>query len=117
MRKPYTACIERIYVNRRLVPQEVQAAVGLDQFRAHHLCPIPRCTEAKLGAVVPWNVEVLPHLAVTEDRVMVILRKARKSTPFRDLVEYCMVQWLRDDQLQLAVEFHGAWPHESHYEP
>ena len=42
--------------------------------------------------MVPWRVAVMPPLVVTIDSVKtVVLRKARKSTPFRDLIEYCMV--------------------------
>ena len=40
----------------------------------------------------------MPSLVVTIDSVMVVLRKARKSTPFRDLIEYCMIEWLREEQ-------------------
>ena len=47
----------------------------------------------------------MPQLAITMDSVKVILRKARKSMPFRDLVEYRVVEWLCDDELQWVVEF------------
>ena len=100
--KPFTTRIEPTYVSGRLVPPEVQAAVGLDQFRARHLRPILRCTEADLCAVIPWRVNVMPPLTDSARR---ILQKARRSTPFRDLVEYCMIEWLRDDQLQWIVNF------------
>ena len=53
MRKPFTTRVEPTYVSGWLVPPEVQAAVGLDQFRARHLRPILRCTEAELCAVIP----------------------------------------------------------------
>ena len=42
----------------------------------------------------------MPPLAVTIYSTRRILRKARRSTPFRDLEEYCMIEWLHDDQLQ-----------------
>ena len=51
--------IEPTYVSGRLVPPEVQAAVGLDQFLARHLRPILRCTEADPCAVIPWRVDVI----------------------------------------------------------
>ena len=35
-----------------------------------------------------------PH--VTIDFARRILQKARKSMPYRDLVEYCMLEWLHD---------------------
>ena len=89
LQNPYTARIEPTYVIGRLVPPEVQAAVGLDQFRARHLRPVLRCTQEKLCAMVPWSV------GVTVDSVKTVLRKARKSTPFHDLIEYCMIEWLR----------------------
>ena len=62
MRKPYTAGIEPNYVSGRLVPPEVQAAVGLDEFRAHHLRPILRCTE---GALCSRSVEHKGHAPVS----------------------------------------------------
>ena len=66
-------------------PPEVQAAIGPDQFRALHLCPILRCTGAELYAVIPGRVDVMAPLAVTIDSTRRILRKARRSTPFRVL--------------------------------
>ena len=99
LRKPYTARIEPTYVSGRLVPLEVQAAVGLDQFRARHLCPILRCSQEELCAAVPWRMAVMPPVVVTIDSVKSVLRKARKSTPFRDLIEYCMIEWLHDTEL------------------
>ena len=105
MRKPFPSCIEPTYVTGRPVPREVQAAVGLDQFRAPHLRPILCCTKAELCAVIPWQVDVMPPLAVTIDTTRRILWKTRRSTPFRDLVEYCMIEWLHDDQLQWVVSF------------
>ena len=47
----------------------------------------------------------MPSPVVTLDSVKAVLRKARKSTPFRDLIEYCMIEWLRDEELQWVVEF------------
>ena len=105
LRKPHTARIEPTYVSGRVVPLEVQAAVGLDQFRTHHLRPILRDTLEELCAVVPWRVTVMPSLVLTIDSVRTALRKARKSTPYRDLIEYCMIEWLRDTELQWVVEF------------
>ena len=46
----------------------------------------------------------MPSLVVTIDSVKAVLRKARKSKPFRDLIEYCMIEWLRDKELQWVVE-------------
>ena len=103
--KPYTARIKPTHVSGRLVPQEVQAAVGLDPFRARHLRPILRCTGEELCAIVPWRVAIMPSLVVTINCVRVVLRQARKSTPFRNLIEYCMIEWLREDELQLVVGF------------
>ena len=105
LRKPYTARIEPTYVSGKLVPPEVHAAVGLDQFRARHLRPILRCTGEELCAIVLWRVAIMPSLVVTIDSVRVVLCKARKSTLFRDLVEYCMIEWLREEELQWVVEF------------
>ena len=34
-----------------------------------------------------------------------LLRKARKSIPVRDLIKYCMIEWLHDTELQWVVEF------------
>ena len=83
----------------------MQAAVGLDQFQAYHLRPILRCTEAEVDAVIPSRVDVVPPLAVTIDSTRRMLRKAKWSTPFRDLVEYCMIKWLHDSQLQWVASF------------
>ena len=47
----------------------------------------------------------MPSLVVTIDSVRVVLRKARKSTPLRGLVEYCMIERLREEELQWVVEF------------
>ena len=47
----------------------------------------------------------MPSLVVTIDFVKAVLRKAWKSTPFRDLIECCMIEWLRDEELQWVVEF------------
>ena len=47
----------------------------------------------------------MPSLVVTIDSVKTVLRKARKSTSFRDPIEYCMIEWLRDMELQWVVEF------------
>ena len=47
----------------------------------------------------------MPSLVVTIDFVEVVLRKARKSTPFRHLVECCMIEWLREEELQWVVDF------------
>ena len=99
LRKPYAARIEPTYVTGRLVPPEVQAAVGREQFCARHLRPILRCTHEDLCAMVPWRVTVMPSLVITADSVRTVLRKAQKSTPFRDLIEYCMSEWLRDTEL------------------
>ena len=110
MWKPFTSRIEPPYASGRLVPPEVQAAGGLDPFRARHLHLILRCTEAELYAVIPWRVDVMPPLAVTIDSTRRILRKSRRSTPFLDLVEYCIIEWLHDDQLQWVVSFHGCPP-------
>ena len=52
----------------------------------------------------------MPALVVTIDSVKVVLCKARKSTPFRDLTEYCMIEWLRDEELQWVVEFLQSVP-------
>ena len=103
--KSYTARIEPTYVSGRLIPPEVQAAVGLDQFRARHVRPILRCTREELCAIVLWRVATMLSLVVTIDSIRVVLRKARKSTPFRDLVEYCMIEWLREEELQWVVHF------------
>ena len=115
LRKPYTARIEPTYVSGRLAPPEVQAAVGLDQFRARHLRPILRCTQEELCAVVPWRVTVMPSLVVTIDSVRHVLRKARKSTTFRDLIEYCMIEWLRDTDYSGWLSFCRVCPPESCY--
>ena len=66
--------------------------MALDQFRAHNLRPILRYTQEELCAVVPWRLTVMPSLAVTIDSVRTLLRKASKSTPFRDMIEYCMIE-------------------------
>ena len=105
LRKPYTARMEPAYVSGRLVPQEVQVEVGLVRFRARHLRPILRCTGEELCAIVPWRVAIMLSLVVTIESVRVVLRKARKSLPFRDLVEYCMIEWLRKEELRWVVEF------------
>ena len=47
----------------------------------------------------------MPSLVVTIDRLKNILRKPRKSTPFRHLIEYCMIEWLHDTELQWVVVF------------
>ena len=47
----------------------------------------------------------MPSLLVTIASDRAVLRKARKSTPFRDLIAYCMIQWLCDEELQYMVEF------------
>ena len=47
----------------------------------------------------------MPSLVVTIDSVWVVLQKARKSTPFDDLIEYCTIEWLRKEELQWVVEF------------
>ena len=47
----------------------------------------------------------MPSMVVTIDCVRTVLRKARKSTPLRDLIEYCMIEWLRDTELQWVVGF------------
>ena len=103
LRKPYKARIEPTYASGHLVPPQVQAAVGLDKFRARHLRPILRCTQEKLCTMVPWRVAVMPSLVVTIDSVKTVLRKARESTPLRDLIEYCMIEWLHDTELQWVV--------------
>ena len=103
MGKPFIARIEPTYVSGWLVPPEVQATVGVDQFRARHLRPILRRTEAEVCAAIPWRVDVMPPLTVTIDSTRRILRKAQRSTLFRYLVEYCMVEWLHDHQLQWVV--------------
>ena len=54
---------------------------------------------------MPCRVTVMPSLVVTIDSVMTVLRKARKSTPFRDLIECSMIEWMRDTELQWVVEF------------
>ena len=105
LRKPYTARIKPTYVSGRLVPPEVQAAVGLDQFHARHLRPILRYTREELYTIVPWRVAVMPSLVVTIDSVKDVLRKARKSTPFCDVIESCMIEWLCDEEFQWVVEF------------
>ena len=79
--------------------------MGLDQFWARQLHPILRCTEAELCAVILWRVGVMLPLTVTIDSTRHIPQKARHSTPFRDLVQYCTVEWLHDDQLQLVGGF------------
>ena len=56
----------------------------LDQFRASHLRPILRCTVTDLRCAIPWRVGVTPPLQVTIDSTRLILRKAKKSTPYRD---------------------------------
>ena len=105
LRKPYTARIKPTYVSGKLVPPEVQAAVGLEQFRARHVRPILHCAGEELCTIVPWRVAIMPSLVVTIDCVRVVLRKAQKSTPFRNLVDYCMIEWLREEELQWVVEF------------
>ena len=105
LRKPYTARMEPTYVSGRLVPPELQAAVGLHQFRARHWRPILRSSQEELCAVVPWRVAAMPSVVVTIDSVKTVWRKAWKSTPFRDVIEYCMIEWLRDAELQRVVEF------------
>ena len=82
MRKPYTARIKPTYVRGRLVPPEVHAAVGLDQFCARHLHSILCCTGDQLFAIVPWRVAIMLSLVVSIHSVRVVLRKVRKSTPF-----------------------------------
>ena len=79
--------------------------MGRDQFRTRHLHPILRCTREEICAVVPWRVAVKPTMVVTIASVKALLHKARKSTPFRDLIEYCSIDWLRDAELQWVVEF------------
>ena len=103
IRKPYTVRIEPTHLSGRLVSLEVQAAVGLDQFQARDLHPILSCTPAQLCAVVLWNNVIMPRLAVTGDSVRVILRKSRKSTPFRDHIEYGMVLFMRSQLQQLRI--------------
>ena len=46
----------------------------------------------------------MPSLLVTIDSIRIVLRKARKSTPFRALIEYCMIEWLRDNFPYANVE-------------
>ena len=99
LRKPFTARIEPTYISGRLVPPEMQAVVGLDQFRAQHLRPLLRCSDHDLRALVPWRVSEMPPLRVTLNSLRVLVRKARRSTPFRDLIEYCMIEWLADTEL------------------
>ena len=85
-------CAYRAHLRQWVVgPPEGQAAVGLDQFQARHLRPILRGTEAELCAVIPWRIDVMPLFTVTIDSTRRILWKAQRSTPFRGLVEYCMV--------------------------
>ena len=47
----------------------------------------------------------MPDLVVTMDSVRVMLRNARRCTPFRDLAEYCMIEWLCEEELQWVIEF------------
>ena len=46
----------------------------------------------------------MPSLVDTLDCVIVVLLKARRSTPYRDLVEYWMIQWLHEEELQWVVQ-------------
>ena len=78
----------------------------MDQFHAQHLCPILHCIVVDPRVVIPWEVqEPPPPPQVTMDSSRRILRKAPKSTPYRDLVEYCMPEWLHDAQLKWVVDF------------
>ena len=72
---------------------------------SRHLRPILGCTREELCAIAPWRVAIMPSLVVTVDSLTAVLRKARKSTPFRDLIGYCMIEWLHDEELQWVVEF------------
>ena len=47
----------------------------------------------------------MTSLLVTIDSVKIVLRKARKSTPFCNVIEYCMIQWLRDEEVQWPAKF------------
>ena len=87
------------------LPALLAPAVGLDQFWAQHLRPLLRCTLADLSCVIPWNVSTMPPLSATVLSSSRNLSKARRSTPYRDLIEYCMLEWLHDDQLQRVVDF------------
>ena len=44
-------------------------------------------------------------LVVTIDSARVVLRNARKFTPFHDPVKYCMTEWSREEDLKWVVEF------------
>ena len=77
----------------------------MDQFWARHLRPLLRCTADDLCAIVPWRVPEMPPLAVSIDSVKTLLCKARRFTPYRDLLEYCMLEWLQDPELQWVADF------------
>ena len=94
--------IEPTYVRGCLVSPEIQSAVGLDQFKATLvLC----CTVSDHYLIIPWAMPMMPPLLVTVDSTRHILRKAKRTTPYKDLIEYCMLEFLAGDQLQWVVDF------------
>ena len=45
-----------------------------------------------------------PPLQVVRDYTQSILPTSKKTTPHRDLIEYCMIEWLHDARLQRGVD-------------
>ena len=81
LRKSFTPCIEPAYVSGRLVPPEVQAALGLDLFRTRHLRPVTRCTIADFRAVIPWEVQEIPPPPTSHRGLLLAQICARLGNP------------------------------------
>ena len=106
---PQTARLEPPYTAGEITPTELLGAVGVDQFRQRHLAPLMHLTPQQVQQWLQWTPANIPTLVITVPRIRKIIRKANRTSPFRDLLEYMHVGLLKDNHLDsLAALYNRA---------
>ena len=108
-RQPYNASLEPTYVSQHNAHADMIGLVALDQFRQRHLSPPLYMNRNDILQWVQWDPPQFPPLTLTVSFLRKVLKKFPRSTPFRNLLEARMVNFLSDSQLLHLVQLYNTW--------
>jgi len=97
-----TARLEPAYTAGETTPTDLLGAVAVDQFRQRHLAPPLNMTAEEVRQVLQWTPVPFPKLVVTSRKLKRVIQRARYTSPYRDLIEYCHVGMLSEEQFDLS---------------
>ena len=91
-----TSRLEPTYTAGETTPTELLGVVGVDQFGQRHLAPLMNLSPQQVQQWLGGTPAVIRPLVITVPHFPKVIRKANRTSPFRDLLEYMHFGLLKD---------------------